>query len=352
MRPLQDPPRFLIVKLAALGDLSFAYPAAQALKKVFPEATVDWIVGQKLSPFLERSPYLDSVLTVDETAFFGARPAAVLTETLALRKKLHKRYDAIFLLHRKGLFVPWLLTMTRGPIFGLSRSRMAGHTPEGHFRVRWVGVPPMSLHESLAHRKVIEEGMRAFGYSQSLSWEWDDLSHLELSDELRKELPDSYGVVHIGGGSNAKTEFRLKQWPYFQNWLKQQAELSNRHWVIVGSSGEQVELPKHAYLHDWVGRTSISDLVGVIRRAQVFVGVDSGPLHIADALKVPCVGLFGPTSEVSWGLLNSNARILRTNPDCSPCYKDDGHFSECAFEHRCMKEIQPDELTQTLKEML
>ncbi len=94
-------------------------------------------------------------------------------------------------------------------------------------------------------------------------------------------------------------------------------------------------------IHSYVGKTNFIELLGILKNAHSFVGVDSGPLHFADALGVPCVGIYGPTSTVSWGLLGNDSTCVRNPVPCSPCYQDDAYFPACPFHHKCMTELQP-----------
>ncbi len=334
--------RFLIVKIGALGDVCLALPAIGALQDVFPGVEVDWLVGSEAAAVLKKHPGLSHAWVVDSKTIFqknwfeGLR---VATEWRALMP----RYDGILLLHRKWSYVGWLRMFLRAPIFRMSRGTRSWP------RVTAVQVLPLQTHESLAIRKVVEAVVEHFDGGSEFQWKWD-LSYLksskpELCDELKP-----YWVVHAGGGQNAGTVFALKQWPHWRTWLRSVADRFPTHWVLVGAPSEKQEFPIHPRIHDRVGQTNIAELVQLIRGAQGFLGVDSGPLHLADALGVPAIGLYGPTSERSWGLLSPKSRILRTTPDCSPCYQDDGKTPHCRYAHRCMVDLSEGQVTEAVLE--
>ncbi|MEO5970864.1 MAG: lipopolysaccharide heptosyltransferase I, partial [Bdellovibrionia bacterium] len=71
--------------------------------------------------------------------------------------------------------------------------------------------------------------------------------------------------------------------------------------------------------------------------------------HFADSLGVPCLGLYGPTSTVSWGLLGINSQTFSEPVACSPCYLDTGEFPNCPYEIKCMTELTPERVLVGLK---
>jgi len=87
----------------------------------------------------------------------------------------------------------------------------------------------------------------------------------------------------------------------------------------------------------------------VISKAKLVVGIDSGPIHMGGGLRVPVIGIYGPTSMVSWGLLGPKSKMLYKTEVCAPCYKDDGNFPECKFDHKCMNELSCDEVFKAIE---
>lgn len=82
------------------------------------------------------------------------------------------------------------------------------------------------------------------------------------------------------------------------------------------------------------GRTSLSELMGVLKNLSVFLTNDSGPMHLASALGVATVAIFGPTDARETGPLSANARVVREAVDCSPC-----EYRDCPIDHRCMERV-------------
>lgn len=95
------------------------------------------------------------------------------------------------------------------------------------------------------------------------------------------------------------------------------------------------------------GETSLGELMGVLESLAILVTNDSGPMHLAAALGVPTVAIFGPTDERETGPLGRNARVVRKQVECSPCL-----HKECPTDHRCMRRVQVDEVCQVVMELL
>jgi ADP-heptose:LPS heptosyltransferase len=93
-------------------------------------------------------------------------------------------------------------------------------------------------------------------------------------------------------------------------------------------------------------RRSVLDSAALIQRCDVVVGNISGPLHIADALGVPCVGLYGPHRPGRFGLLGPRARAVSLDLECSPCNNPD------CKHRRCIMDISVERVFKTIEEIL
>ena len=141
-----------------------------------------------------------------------------------------------------------------------------------------------------------------------------------------------------------------KLWP-----LEQAAELCKKlqreygcHVLLVGHASER-ERTKHIVAlsggsaRSLAGRTGLGELACLIRKADLMISMDSGPMHIACALGTPGVAIFGPTSPERTGPFGENWRVVRKALACSPCFArgrcPEGH-------HRCMKNITAEEVLE------
>lgn len=87
------------------------------------------------------------------------------------------------------------------------------------------------------------------------------------------------------------------------------------------------------------GKTNLRILAGIIHLSQLFVTNDSGPMHLANALRTPVVTIFGPTNPAITGPFQEPSAVIKKEVACWPC-----SYRECPFDHRCMVNIEPEEV--------
>jgi heptosyltransferase-2 len=95
------------------------------------------------------------------------------------------------------------------------------------------------------------------------------------------------------------------------------------------------------------GETSLGELVGVLSRLRLLLTNDSGPMHVAAALGVPLVAVFGPTDWRETGPVGERHRLVREPVHCSPCL-----LRECPIDHRCMRRVGVERVVAEARAML
>jgi len=95
---------------------------------------------------------------------------------------------------------------------------------------------------------------------------------------------------------------------------------------------------------DLVGKTTIGELFHIVRNAECIITNDSAPLHLASALNVPTIALFGPTDERKYGPLSKKSKVIRRNIACSPCEQ-----AQCEHNYECLRGIDVDEVLKEVK---
>lgn len=122
--------------------------------------------------------------------------------------------------------------------------------------------------------------------------------------------------------------------------------------VIIGSPGErqfaeQIAERCSESVGIMTGRTDLPTLMGLLEGSRLLVTNDSGPMHLAAALGVPQLALFGSTDEVATGPFSKKARVIHKHVACSPCL-----LRECPIDLRCFSSISVEEVTETAQSML
>jgi len=170
--------------------------------------------------------------------------------------------------------------------------------------------------------------------------------------EMCREGPP-YGpriVMHVGAGT------RAKQWPV-QHWR----ELVGRvvqglgaQVILVGDGNDRTAaraiLGREPWsgVTDWTGRLGLLELAALFDEADLFVGADSGPAHLAAAVRTPAVVLFSGTNTTrQWQPIGEAVRVLRHPVECSPC-----HRRRCPrHDHPCMRGLAPKQVAEAVEKM-
>ena len=176
--------------------------------------------------------------------------------------------------------------------------------------------------------------------------------HLRQADKVLKNhgLTNDRPIIAISPGSS----FGLARvWP-----IEHQTELikrlSGEGWqiILVGSArsrdiSQAIISSLKSNIVDIVGQLELEEIPGILTRCQVFVGNDSGLTHLSNLLGLPVVALFGPTDPDTCGPVLPPVAILKKPVPCSPC-----SYKTCPYDHRCLNNIQPDEVYQAIKSYL
>ncbi len=122
--------------------------------------------------------------------------------------------------------------------------------------------------------------------------------------------------------------------------------------VFVGSAGERaiadrIAAGMRASATILSGATDLGTLMGLLSVSQLFITNDSGPMHLAAALDIPQIALFGSTDEIATGPYSRNARIIHKHVECSPCL-----LRECPLDLRCFRAIEVDEVYEAALSVL
>ncbi len=122
--------------------------------------------------------------------------------------------------------------------------------------------------------------------------------------------------------------------------------------LIVGAAGDvevanEVQRLMRTPVVNLAGQTSIAELKGVLAVSSLMISNDTGAAHVAAALQVPTVVIFGPTEHFATRPFSDTAKVVRHQVDCSPCM-----YRDCPIDHRCMTRVEVDEVYQTAKRLL
>ncbi len=292
--------RFLIVRLSSIGDIVHALPAAAALAETFPQAQIHWVVEKRHALLLDGNPHLHRILILDT---LGWRKNLTSSATWSeIRKGLgdlrETRYDAALDLQGlwKSAVVAWLSHSRERIGFAASGLREPGAGILYTHRVS----PPRNIHvveENLA--LVADLGARTARWQFPLPKNEQDDAYIEK--ELAALDGGEFIIVNPGGGWRSKCWAPENYAALVRQWASDRSERV----LVTGSPSEEPVIreilqgagtPRARYLP-----TTLLQFIALARRARLFVGGDTGPLHLAAAVGTPIVGIFGPTDPVRNG---------------------------------------------------
>lgn len=311
--------KIAIVKLSALGDIVHAMVALQFIRHAYPEAEIDWVVEQGFAPVLADNPDIRQVLPVNLKAL-KTNKSLLFSELAKIRAYAQEQYDVV--IDAQGLIKSALV----------ARSLSANCT----------GFDRHSIRESLAawfyrqhvacpyDANTIDRNVRVLTQPLGLEVSSDQIvakqpflfyqAPEQSLDEWYK--PDQSNVLYVIGST----------WPS-RNYPKQQfvdviQGLDANHLILWGSSQEQQDA-------EWIAantqarvlpKLSLNDLKAAIARADLVIGNDTGPTHMAWGLNRPSITLFGPT-PVSRVYQTSINQVLKSPSIVNPFKLDKNDFS-------------------------
>ncbi len=337
MQQLGNHKKILIVKPSSLGDIIHSLPFLNVLKECYPSAEIHWVVSDSLKEILEGNSMINKLWLIQKDKW---KKISHIIKTSKEFKSLYKslrneEFDLVIDLQgllRSGL-ISWA---THAPkIVGFKEARE--------------GSPFFYTHHVKGGRDIhaVDRYLRIAKY---LSCEIKNIQfplHVDngLSSNIDKILPDRYAVIVPG------TRWKTKRWPPENfGYVASRFHIDS---VILGSN-DDIEIAEIVLKYSQgkaislTGKTSLSELIAIINKADFMLTNDTGPMHIAAALNVPVFALFGPTDPEKTGPYGKGHTIIKSEKDCSPCFKKKCKTINCLkdLSFQTVYEIIADQLDQ------
>ncbi|CAK8718718.1 Heptosyltransferase-1 [Candidatus Electronema halotolerans] len=346
--------RILIVKPSSLGDIVHTLPVVHAIKRSLPDCCIGWIVQQTFAPLLAADASINQLYPIQIPSTSEPQAGrfawqAALRATLHTLKKLRAQfrqepYDFVLDLHasfRSGL-------LGRCNPGGLRIGFRDAKELNTLFQNQLVAVPKTVQHAQAKNLLFCEQ----LGISPA-----DEDFHLRCREEdqsaaqtfLREQGAADKQIIYANPAARWQTKF----WPV-ENWAALADHFAAQGKVLIfgGSDKEAEYIAAIARLMRSqpviaAGRLNLAQSAALINKAALYIGLDSGPMHIAALAGVPVVALFGPTHPERVGPWRVRHRIVRAEGlACLACRKRHcGHLS-------CMKGISVQAVAESALELL
>ncbi|MBW2609146.1 MAG: lipopolysaccharide heptosyltransferase II [Deltaproteobacteria bacterium] len=335
--------RILVRATNWVGDMVISLPALEAVRKNFPESTIVVMARPWVIPMLESHPAVDQVLPLRKGRGYFADLIEVIRAAGVIRRM---KFDLTILF--QNAFEAALLVYLGGVRFRVGyntdgRGFLLTHTVIRNDKV-------LKLHQVEYYLSIL----RAMGWEAKTEDPVLSVSKEAMESVQALLLPEGIGRGDLLLGLSPGAIFGpAKRWPpeRFAAIGDRAAEKWRAKVVVMGSPGEKeicrsvTGSMKHTPL-DLCGRTTLEQAMALIKRCQFFVTNDSGLMHVAAALDVPMVAIFGSTDHVATGPRSPKARVVRHQVDCAPCLKP-----ECPEDYQCMLGIEPDHVWNEMESL-
>jgi len=336
--------KILFIKLFAIGDCLNSTPALRSLRRGFPEAQIDIMVGAWSEAVFRNNPHLSNLIVVSDNWFRDPDIPSLLKLMHRLRRE---RYDAMLLFHRSPRM---------GVFFRLCKPRsLIGLDIDGDGYWLTHPVPESSVaHEIEAYNSLLEPlQVDADGFNMDIfptSDESNEAKRLWHTAGFKDE--DSIIGLTPGGARNPGEVMPQRIWPYYGMLAVKLVKMDFKVAYFGGSGDLDTldELPHGEAFVSFIGKADLAVSGEMMKRCRLVVTHDSGPMHLAAAVGARTLSIFAPTDPRRKAPLGNGHRFLAARKECAPCYYR-GHWPEhCNRE--CIDTITPDQVIKAIHEML
>ena len=337
--------RFLLVRLGAFGDIVHAIPVAAALSRAFPSARIDWLVSAKHRELLDLVPIVDRRLVIKDRGDAGGG-----TSLLAAIPELRRtKYDVAFDL--QGLLKSAVLARLSGAqrVVGFSSSYLRERLARPFYTdVYDPGGGGMYDPRERSHVVQMNLGLlTAIGVTAGAPEFPIERVDTEIARAMRERAGNRYALINPGAA------WPNKRWPAARYGAVARA-IEERHGlktIVTWGPGEEplaLEVVRESSGAALLSpRTSIVDLLALIREATLMISGDTGPTHLAAALGTPIVGIYGPTRPSRNGPW-APADITISRDSVCQCH----HLRRCTRDRMCLLDVEATEVLDAVERRL
>jgi predicted lipopolysaccharide heptosyltransferase III len=327
----------LLIQLGDIGDMVLTMPAFQALRRHFPDNELIACVREHARELAEDCPWIDRVISVDKKR---RRLRSELAYQIRFLSDLLKPRFSLAIDLRTG-----------------SRGAIAAFLSGAPYRIgRFADGGPSWRNRLFTH--LVRPENEALQYAPE--------HHLNILAPLGLQMENSLPTLIIPEFKRKRAHAILREagiadkrpiaalhpfslWHYKEwqpsEWVSLIRYLTSRRGfsvIVTGSLAERVraeELTKgfRGQAFNLAGKTSIGELPAILHESNLFVGVDTAALHMAGAVGVPTVGIFGPSSPVSWAPRGDRHGVVTSGMSCQPCRQKGCQGTE---NSRCLNELK------------
>jgi heptosyltransferase-2 len=341
-----DPPpeRILVKEVNWLGDIVMSLPALRAIRRAWPRAHLAVLIKKELASFFDGARWIDEVIPYSVgrglSGFFDRR--RIVGEIRSRRFDLGVLFPNSF---ESALWLTMAGIRRRAGFVADARGAMltmkASPPPEaltGHQVNYWLA---MVRATGIADGRADDYAIDVHGPSREKMREW-------IAANRKRPEGSVFAIAPAAAYGPAK------EWPVerYGALIDLLARRENAEVVLVGSPSERAKCEEVAASSKVgamiaAGHTNIGELIALLSLCDGFIGNDSGCMHLAGALGIPTVAIFGSTNPARTGPMGPKTRVIYNKLECSPCLA-----RTCRFGHyNCLTQIEASELVDAIAAM-
>lgn len=351
-RARQHPRSIVVIKPCCLGDLLMTTPLLEVIHNAYPEVCITYVAGTWSKVIPEHHPAVNAVIDCDSVGIPGRYSLNDYTKLIKTLRRHH--FDLAFVLDRSPMMalLPWLAGIPR----------RVGPDSLGRGFSLTERVPVSSSPSHLQHQAEIYLDLaRAIDLPI-------DTPHMRFEPTAEERLTISHPerpriALFTGGGSNPGMDLTAKRWPLecFRELAQKLISISGVQILLIGGPDDvalnqrlsaDLHAPEGTVL-DITGKTSIGELAAQLEQCVLFIGNDSSPMHLAAAVNIPVVAIFGPTSPQEYGpypLDDPKHVAIWRHPGGKPCFFL-GKMQTCTH-CTCMQVVTVDDVWSAVQHLL
>ncbi len=342
---MNDPQKILVRATNWVGDAVMSLPALRALRERYPAAHIAILAKPWVAGLYQREPFCDELIPYSPKT---------LGEKWAVGRGLAARGFDMAILLQNAFEAALVAYAARIPVrIGYARDGRSLMLTQA-IQVPKVGNGPgeIPIHERFYYLELL----RRAGILDALPE--SDRIRLDGAAEARAVGLEHFAKHGLGeiviGVSPGAAYGTAKRWlpERFAESADRIAKELGATVAVFGSASERelcqsvvdrISVPAH----NFAGETGLGEYIEIAAACRVYLTNDSGAMHVASALGLPTVAVFGATNHVTTGPTGPLARVIREQVDCAPCLK-----RECPIDHRCMTRVTSDRVVETAFEIL
>jgi ADP-heptose:LPS heptosyltransferase len=346
--PITTSDNILFIQIYGIGNFILSSVMQTAIKEYFHDKKILAIIHPAIKELVDKSTYIDEVIVYEDRSLSGK---------IKLINQLRKMNFALAIDLSGTYWTAWLTRLSRAPKrigFNAVGVRRLWFNLDASGGLYTLGIPfEQNIHMKEFYDSFLttldipltDKELKIFPSKEDDKFATQVLNKFE--DQSKKII-----IIHIG----ARQKERLWEIDKFSHLISKL--LKKDFNIILAGSKEDIErgnkilslLNNDKRLISIVGKTTLYQLAAIISKSQLFIGHDSGPMHIACAVKTKVVALFGPGVVELWSPWQKESIVIQSQVPCRGCNKI-GHFYNCK-ENICMSEITVNQVLNAVEELI